>query len=146
MLNLYDGDNVQEDLDRIRQVSLADGDLLDVFLTQIAESREAIWSLSQRAGEHPDPLFSVKVIECFQQRGFNVSRIRPLRLLSQYRVIVAFDAQNDDFYVLAVVRKKPHDAPAAIDPDSYDYEPDHPLSHRVCDEYDDLGIPRIRLG
>lgn len=143
MLRLYDGDHLEDDLALIAQVSQDDADLLDAFLTQISESQDALWALTKRMSEHPDPLFNERAIECFQSKGYNVYRIRPLRFLSHYRIIYAFDAQHDEFYVLAVTRKKPFDAPPDIDPERYNYEPHHPLSQRICDEYDALGIPRL---
>lgn len=143
MLGLYDGSYIQEDLDRIRRTARDDADLLDAFLSQIDESDEAVWALSQRNGEHADPLFNVKAIDCFHQRGYNLYRIRPLKLLVRYRIVYAYDPRNDDFYVLAIVRKKLHDAPRALDPDCYNYEPDHPITARISDEYDDLDLPRL---
>lgn len=143
MPSLYDGDYVQEDLDRIRATCPEDAALLDAFLTQIGESEEAIWALSKRNAEHPDPLFNVKAIDCFHDRGYNLYRIRPIKLLDRYRIIYAFDAEYDNFYVLGITRKKNHDAPRTIDSDFYNYEPGHPLSKRVCEEYDDLNIPRL---
>lgn len=143
MLRLYDGAYLEDDLDLIAEDSPEDADLLEAFLDQIDESQEALWALTRRRSEHPDPLFNERAIECFHDNGYNVYRIRPLRLLHQYRIIYAFDAPNDAFYVLAISRKKLHDAPRAIDPKRYNYEPDHPLSHRIRDEYDELGIPRL---
>ncbi|CAG2136849.1 hypothetical protein [Cupriavidus plantarum] len=142
-LSLYDGAHVAADLERIRSKVPEDADLLDAFLNEVAESQHAIWALSRWQAEHPDPLFSVRAIDCCHADGYNVYRIRPLKLLWRYRVLYAFDAPMDEFHVLAIVSKKHHDAPAAIDADSYGYEPTHPISQRVRDEYDLLRIPRL---
>lgn len=142
-LYLYDGVHVGADLEQIRDTVPQDAELLDAFLNEVADSQEAIWSLSSWSAEHPDPLFNVRAIGCCHADGYNVYRIRPLKLLWRYRVIYAFDASMDEFHVLAIVRKKHHDAPAAIDPDCYGYEPLHPISKRVRDEYDHLRIPRL---
>ena len=142
-LSLYDGAHVATDLERIRGTVPQDADLLDAFLDEVGGSQDAIWAMSSWNAEHPDPLFNVRAIGCCHTCGYNVYRIRPLRMLWRYRIIYAFDARMDEFHVLAIVRKKHHDAPAAIDPDSYGYEPTHPISQRVRDEYDHLRITRL---
>ncbi|NNH19153.1 hypothetical protein HLB01_08915 [Bordetella trematum] len=144
MRSLYDTYDAQDDLDRLEAAGfVADVALLHVFLDQIEESEEALWSLSQYNGEHPDPLFNMKAIDCLHAQGYNIYRIRPLRRITSYRIIYGLDAVKDEIHILAYTRKKNRDAPPGIDPEYYDYEPRHPLSQRICVEYDRLAIPRI---
>lgn len=124
---------------------MPDGDLIDAFLTQIAESEDAMWELTKWPGENANPFFNVKGVQMLQQQGYNIYRIRPLtRRLSKYRILYAYDAQHDDFYVLAIVMKRPAVLPPESLPnDFYNYENLHPITLRICDEYGTLKLPRI---
>ncbi|BDD93511.1 hypothetical protein PanNE5_29510 [Pandoraea sp. NE5] len=125
--------------------SARDAYRLEALLDQIDESAQAKWALTQRNEEHPNPLFSVKAIQWMLDDGYNVSRIRFLRGLSQYRVLFGYAPKNDHFYLLAVVKKRPLVTPPDVDlRDFYDYERDHPTTARILNEYDDIPIPRIR--
>ena len=86
----------------------------------------------------------MRTIAWMQDRGFNMYRIRPLQGLGQYRILYAFDVEYDDFYALAIVRKRPEVLPAGVGPwDYYNYERNHPISTRVLDEYDRIGLPKL---
>lgn len=144
MRHIYETYDSEDDLSRLSEAGLEnDVALITTFLDQIEDSEEAQWSLTEYKGEHPDPLFNVRAIDFLQRRGYNVYRIRPLRRISSYRIIYAYDNELDEIHILAYTRKKPPDSPRGIDPERYDYEPDHPLSQRICDEYDRLQIPRL---
>lgn len=140
MLKIFDGDALTDDLDK-----LDDGHLIDAFLTQISESEEAMWELSKWPGENANPFFNVKGIQTLQSQGYNIYRIRPLTSrLKKYRILYAYDAPHDDFYILAIVIKRPPVLPPECLPNEfYNYEPNHPITVRVCDEYSTLNLPRI---
>lgn len=143
---LYDGEFIRQDLDQLRAIEgcAQDAVRLDAFLEQVGASEEAVWSLRQWHGEHPDPLFSMRAITWMQNAGFNLYRIRPLKGLGQYRILYAYDVEYDDSYALAVVRKRPIDlSPGAGQWDYYNYERDHPISTRVLDEYERLDLPKL---
>jgi len=147
VLELYDGENVRADLDAVSQLldGIRDADMLDAFLNEISDSQDALGVILKRNDEHPSPFFNVKAIDCFLNRGYNVSRIRPLRgRLSHYRILVALDAGDDAFHLLAIVRKRnPNSPPGNQSGIDYNYESSHLITRRVCDEYDKLGIPRL---
>ena len=147
MLGLYDGDYVQGDLDRLRATpsTAHDADMIDAFLTQIAESEDALWTLNKWSADFANPFFNCKAINCFQAAGYNIYRIRPLGgRISRYRILYAYDCQNDDYYVLAITTKKPDSLPPNTDLSAYyAYEPHHSISQRAKNEYDRLGLPRL---
>lgn len=138
---LHNGTYVLDDLDQ-----LPHGDLLDAFLDQVSESDEASWVLTRWPGSHPSPYFDVKGIEVFQQKGYNVYRIRPLfGKLKNYRILYAYDGRVDKIYLLAAVKRLINKQPGAkINEEFYDYEPNHPVTIRVREEYDQLNLPKIR--
>lgn len=144
----YDGDHLETDFDVLRAnaETSRDVELLDALLTQISESSEAAWSLTQWPGENTNPHFNVKGIECLQRRGYNCYRLRPLgRRLKQYRIIYAYDSDDSDFYILAIVRKVPDVLPeGATREEYYDYQINHPITLRICDEYESFDIRRLR--
>ena len=119
-------------------------DVLYNLLIDIDESPDILWTLSAREQQNSDPHFNVKTVDSLQAKGFNVSRLRPLsRRLKDFRVIYAFDAEYEDFYVLAIVRKL--QAVLNIEnKESFNYEPNHPITKRVCELYDAINIPRIK--
>lgn len=149
MLSLYDGDHVEDDLARLsaRTDSGHDADMIDAFLTQLAESNDALWTLTKWSADFHNPYFNCKAISCFQTAGYNIYRIRPLGgRISRYRILYAYDSKHDDFYILAVTIKKPQVLPHNADLNAYyDYEPDHILTERAKSEYDRLQLPRVRL-
>ena len=147
MPELYDGNYVQADLDNLRASleTSSDADLIDAFLTQLAESEDALWKLVKRSSEFDDPFFNCKAVNCFLYDGYNICRIRPLgSRLSNYRILYGYDNVHDDFYILAVTIKRPKLLPInATQNLYYDYEPNHPISVRVKSEYDSLKLPRL---
>lgn len=146
---VYDGRHLASDIDAMG----SDKGLLNAFLDEVAEAAEAMPSvlrvlLARKDDHSPSPWFGVSTIDCFLKRGFNVSRIRPLTpRLKNYRIIYATHCQQDadDFYLLAVVRKKQDmGLPAQLnDPLEYNYEPNHCISKRVVLEYQQDGLPVI---
>lgn len=148
MNEIYDGDHLEDDLDAILAdpETSADVDLINAFLDEIAGSDDAKRTLTQWPGEHSPPHFNVKGIDCFQKKmGLNCYRIRPLsRRLKQYRIIFALDVDRDDFYLLAIVRKRPDPFPANADPKKfYNYEPSHQISIRISEEYESLRLRKL---
>jgi len=147
VLRVYDGDHLEEDFEKLRAVpsTSKEADVIDAFLTQIAESEDALWTLNKWSAEFSNPHFNCKAINCFQDSGYNIYRIRPLgRRISQFRILYAYDQHNDDYYLLAITIKKPDVLPlGATLNDYYDYEPNHPISQRVRSEYERLGLPRL---
>lgn len=144
VIQLYDGDHIQADIDLLRREGLeSDMDMLEAFLNDVACCEDAMWVLCRRRDEFPHPAFNCRVIECFLRRGYNISRLRPLRgRLSQYRVIYAFNHQTDEITLLAVTRKKPDPMPTgATNDDYYNYQQEHPVTRRVEREYELLRIP-----
>ena len=147
----YDGDHLESDLSFIRENSnnasgVNDADLLDAFLTQISENEELCWKLVKWESENnTPPFFNCKAINCFQEKGYNVYRLRPTTsLLKKYRIIYALNAQDNEIHYLAIAVKRPDRITNATDPYYYDYEPDHPISKRIFNEYDASGLPKIR--
>lgn len=71
-----------------------------------------------------------KEVTWHQRRGRNVWRLRRHDRCKKYRIIYAFQearqGQKPKFIVLAVAHK-----------DNYDYEPEHPLTQRIIDDYED---------
>ena len=145
MPQLYDGDHIDEDLDRIRADThyASDADLISVFLNELDESENAKWKLCRWKDESSSPWFNCQAVVCFHDSGLNIYRIRPLSSrLSRYRIIYAYDSECDDFYLLAVVVKVPHEQQENYDLEKfYNYEPHHPISTRVVSEYRALGLP-----
>ncbi len=90
VLKVYDGDDVENDLKglSVRADSGSDADVIDAFLTQLAESEDALWKLTQWSANCDNPYFNCGAISCFQTAGYNIYRIRPLgRRLSRYRIL-----------------------------------------------------------
>ncbi|WP_017234957.1 hypothetical protein [Pandoraea sp. B-6] len=147
-MRLYADDGFDEDLQRLADDPLTAQDAVRIkaLTDQIDESEDALWSLIQRDGEHPDPLFSVKAVAWMNAAGYNISRIRFHNVgLSRYRILICYDNEYDDFYLLAIVVK---DLQIAYDGNEpyhlYDYERDHLVTRRMLADYDRLGVPKIR--
>lgn len=140
MPEIFDGDHVAADLSKIVQ-----GDLIDAFLTEIAESEQATWQLAKWPGDYHNPYFEAKGVQSLHQQKFNIYRIRPLTpVLGRFRVLYAFDPRKDHFHILAIVEKLPHGM--LINNNFtryYNYEPSHPITVRICAEYDKIGVPRL---
>jgi len=151
-VDLFDTDDSDLDLEELAQIAERDADLIGVFLDQIDESDDAKWQLSKWPAENSLPHFNVKGVESLQQRGYNIYRLRPLGArLRKFRILYAYDAVHDDFYLLAVVVKNPGSEaelnamlPGFPLHKTYNYEPDHPITQRICERYDGLQIPRTR--
>jgi hypothetical protein len=139
---IYNGDHLETDLGK--QVL---GDLINAFLDQIDGSLDATWQLAKMAGDHWNPHFESKAIRSLHDEKYNIYRIRPLLpRLAKLRILYAYDSRlgKDEFHLLAVVEKLPHGLTENPDIDRYyNYERTHPITIRVCAEYDKIGIPRF---
>ena len=146
MPNLYTGDHVESDLQTIADRNgRNDADDLRSFLEELGSREDALWQLVRHRSErtYPSPTFNSRMIEILLGERYNIGRIRPVPRLSKYRILYAYDNQHDDIYVLAIVEKLPVDVANAVPERYYDYERNHPVTSRIVDEYDSLGIPRI---
>ncbi|WP_244828463.1 hypothetical protein [Caballeronia sp. TF1N1] len=146
MPDLYDGNHLHADLRLIRaEWGEKQAIKIEAFLDELGSNDDAMWALMQRkqVRQFERPFFNSCAIEWMLEDGYNMYRLRPIRPMSEYRVLYAFDAEHEEFHVLAIVRKKPRTAPDYDQRKFYDYERDHRISIRVLDEYDDLGFPRI---
>lgn len=145
MYSLYDGDYLAEDLDRLIENSRVSryAKLIEPFLDELAGSQDALETMLRRKDEYPNPLFNVRAVDCFLKRGYNISRIRPFPGgLGRFRILFALDPQDDAFYLLAIVEKIIEPIPSgATSADFYNYERNHPITERICKEYDTLGLP-----
>lgn len=143
---LINGAHLQGDLDAInaREGTTLTADKIDAFLDQMDESEEAIWKLTHDYDEqrYPDPIFNCRLIQSFREQGYFVYRLRPLRAISEYRILYAYDGGKEEIHLLAIVRKRPEGDEFAGDDSYYEYEPDHPISVRVRAEYDQLRLPK----
>jgi hypothetical protein len=139
-------DNAQLDIDRLSQIPARQvhARLLTALFEHIGELEDSARVLTQWPGYNANPAFNTKGFTHWQNRGYNLYRLRPLtQQLWEYRVLYAYDAEYEDIYVLAVVIKRPNAVPAnASAGDYYNYENDHLITKRVCDDYDSFGIPR----
>lgn len=146
---LCEGDSYQSDLEYLVEHSVHKdiATLIHAFIVQVDESNDAKWCLTQWKGENDNPFFNVRAINTLQSQGFNIYRVRPLgSRLSRYRILYAYDSEYDDFYLLAVVEKPPENEVGTVTHDRvYNYEHDHAITKRICEEYDATGIPRIRV-
>ena len=139
VLEVYTGDYFDEDL-----AGLPEQDLINAFLDEIQGSIDARWQMTKRIGEWYTPHFNVKTVDSLQAKGYNIYRIRPLSpRLSKYRILYGYDAEFDQFYLLAVAIKKPQNAASTSNPYYYNYEPTHRITLRICAEYDNLRLPRL---
>ncbi|WP_225031780.1 hypothetical protein [Paraburkholderia sp. XV] len=143
---LVNGAYLRADLEVIsaREGSTLTADKIDAFLDQVDESEEAVWKLTRDREEqnYPDPIFNCQLVGCFRDAGYFVYRLRPLRALGQFRILYAYDGTKEEIHLLAVVRKRPEGAEFEGDDTYYGYEFDHPISQRIRDEYDRLGLPK----
>jgi len=100
--------------------------------------------MTKRLGEWYTPYFNVKAIESLHDQGYNIYRIRPLGTQSsRYRILYAYDAEYDEFYLLAIVGKAPTIPSLGSGIYNFNYEPTHPVTIRICQEYDSRRLPRI---
>lgn len=145
---IFDGDFLQEDLQKLRTntATAKDVDLLNAFMDEIAESQDVLWKLSKWKEDHWSPYLNCRAIDCFQNEGYNVYRIRPLKgRLNKYRILYAFNAIANEFHFLAVVVKLTAPLPVGANPgDFYNYEYNHSISIRIRNEYNNGGFPNTR--
>jgi hypothetical protein len=135
---LFDGKHIEDDL---RALNTGLADLVEAFLDHINETDQALTTLMRRDDAFSYPAFTVKALNCFLNRGYNVSRIRPLiPKLNELRILFALDNRTDDFYLLAIVKKCP-EGQSGTTGGCYDYNPEHTISKRVFKEYDELRLP-----
>ncbi|WP_116138891.1 hypothetical protein [Trinickia diaoshuihuensis] len=142
-------DSSEADLARIEARSPDDAYDIWAFLEVMDGSDELIgrlcrWHYRQT---HEDPQFDCKAIVSLQQEGFNVYRMYSLEMewgKRYYRILYAYEsaADPDDevFHVLAVVMKRTSDTPPELSDEAYNYELDHPVTLRIRDDYQSLGL------
>ena len=144
---MFDGDHLDADLDLLRNdpETAGDVDLIDAFLTEVAESEDTKWTLLKWRGETDSrPFLNCKAVRCFIDAKFNIYRLRPLRgRLSPYRVFYAYDAARNEIHLLAVVKKTPVPPPLITKPFHYAYEPKHAIADRIRDEYEQRGFTKL---
>jgi len=134
------------DLARIERHSFEDADDIMAFLETVDGSEDLMarlcdWQFRQT---HEDPQFDCKAIVSLQRRGYNVYRMYSLKMewgRRHYRIVYAYQGDKDIFHVLAVVLKLTDRTPPGLRQEAYNYEPDHPLTQRICDVYESLGLP-----
>jgi hypothetical protein len=143
---LFDGEHIAADMALIRREwGQRDRDRIDVFLNELGSREDAMWALAQRRQDRnfDRPFFNSCAIEWMLEDGYNMYRMRPTVAAPAYRMLYAFDAEVDEFHVLAIVRKLPRSSPDYDRRIHYDYERDHHISVRVLAEYDQIGIPLV---
>ncbi len=147
---IYYGDHFEEDLEVLRagRVYAAHADMIEAFLAEVDANSDAMWKLIQWDEKHAQPYFNCKAITWMQDLGFNVYRLRPLKgALRDYRLVYAYRSSpgREEFEMLAIGRKPstppPHSPTLTL---LYDYEKDHPITKRICDEYERRGFPKTR--
>lgn len=111
----------------------------------MADSDEALWTLTKRKDSYHSPYFNQSEIVWMQRAGYNLYRIRPLfKKLQPYRILYAYNGQKDEIHLLALVIKKPDSLPAHLtNGEYYDYEPNHRITQRIIDEYQNERFPML---
>lgn len=150
-MEIFSTDQFELDLERIRAECFAnklpdDSSVIEAFLEHIANNVDAMWDLTKWKIYHGSfPVFNVSAIIFFQESGYNIYRCRPFfQKLGKYRIIYAYDGQHDEIHLMALVVKKPDELPKEIILEEfYGYEPLHPTSKRICEEYDRIGLPKL---
>ena len=133
---VFNGSHLDSDLAVLLRGGVAanEVDLLNAFMDEVAGSEDACWKLIRRREDHNSPYFNCRAVEFFQEEGYNVYRIRPLRgRLRKFRILYAYDAARNEVHLLAVVLKL-DPPPAKRPPNLYRYERNHSISQRVRDE------------
>jgi mRNA-degrading endonuclease RelE of RelBE toxin-antitoxin system len=139
-------DEARSDLDRIEKRAPLDADDLWAYLELVDDNEQLIDRLASThyRQTHADPQFDCKPIEFLQRRGYNVYRMYSLTMewaRKNYRIIYAFESEKNVFHILAVVMKRLPTTPTHLQAEAYNYEPSHPLTKRICDQYESIGIP-----
>lgn len=148
-IELWPGNHFKDDIDKLRTHPLHGKSvaLLRAFIEELKADQSALALLNHANDSCYKPLFNIKLIGCFQKKGYNIYRVRPLDGLGHFRIIIAYDVEYDDFYMLALVLKKPENKDQIIksfEDYYYDYELNHPITTRIYNEYDDaLGLRKI---
>lgn len=147
VLSIYDGDFLEEDLQKIANepTTALDVDLMYAFLDELSSSEDAKWKLLKWSESNDQsPYFNCKAISCFHDDGFNLYRIRPLRSrLNKYRIIYAYDAEFDQIHLLAIVIAVKESFSPPPEDIHYDYSKIHEISKRIRCEYESIGIPKL---
>lgn len=141
--------NSEADLALIEARSPEDADDIWAFLEVIDGSDDLMgrlcsWHYRQT---HEDPQFDCKAVVSLQREGFNVYRMYSLVMewgRRHYRILYAYEsAVNPDdevFHILAVVLKRTSDTPPELRDEAYNYELNHPVTLRIRDDYEGLGL------
>ena len=145
---IYSGDYYEDDLKYLAEHS-SNKDIkvfIEAFIAEVEESQSAELCLMQWKADCVNPFFNVRAINHLQKKGYNLYRLRPLgsNKINRFRIIYAYDNEYDDFYLLAVVEKLSENQKGITVHDRiYNYEEAHAIIERVCDEYDELNIPKL---
>lgn len=150
-MELYTSDSFDADLERIKADCFTertpdDSLLIMAFLDLIVVDDDAMFCLIKLKDYYADfPKFNVSAIVMLLQRGFNIYRCRPyFKNLGKYRLIYAFDGIRDEIHMLAAVIKKPEPiSEQLIDEKLYGYEKSHPITSRICADYEKLNMPKL---
>jgi len=135
LYELIVGDDASDDLEKILAINPTAAYRLAVLLQELEGSQELLEKLSwdQYGGKPHLPevgaTFSVSKIYSLYRRGKNIWRLRDFELSRdgfEYRIIYAYIASKDLYFVLAVVER------------AFDYDPKHPVTQRVLDAYQKL--------
>jgi len=142
-------DNAQADLALIEARSQGDADDIWAFLEVMDGSDDLMghlcnWHYRQT---HQNPQFDCKAVVSLQRSGFNVYRMYSLEMewgKRHYRILYPYESapvpDDEVFHILAVVLKRTKDTLPELRDRAYDYELDHPITRRVRDDYESLGL------
>lgn len=132
MYELIVGDDATDDLGKILETNPHAAYRLGVFLQELECNQDLLERLSWDGyGGKPHlpdkgATFSVSKVYSLYRTGKNIWRLRDFELSRErfeYRIIYAFIPSKDLYFVLAVVER------------AFDYDPNHPVTHRVLDAY-----------
>lgn len=132
MYELIVGDDATDDLGKILEADPPAAYRLGVFLQELECNQDLLERLSWDGyGGKPHSsdkgaTFSVSKVYSLYRTGKNIWRLRDFELSREgfeYRIIYAFIPSKDLYFVLAVVER------------AFDYDPNHPVTHRVLDAY-----------
>ncbi|UYO95008.1 type II toxin-antitoxin system RelE/ParE family toxin [Pollutimonas sp. M17] len=124
----------EDELDALYEADADSAALIDAVIEQLEDSPKLLESLCIE-GSHLNrkPSFEVKR---FQELWRNKYTIYFLKITPEdgpaigYRVLYGHHPQKDIYHILAIMARE------------INYESDHPLIQRICNAYENLGIPR----
>lgn len=136
MVNIIVHPNARIDLDALWDLDEDTAAEIETALEEIAsDSRLADYLCRRKFRNYGEPDYEVDTFEKLQREGLNLYRLKfwdYQGALLSYRVLYAFYAQRDAYYILAVISRE------------HAYDTEHPLVQRVIADYDRLGIPAYK--